>query len=105
MVSKLQEVTAEVTSLRQYSPADAGVADAEIANMPRANNAVAGAAVIVKSCFIYALLFSLCECGRPSGRAAEMGCVRSARYACMAAALPNLLFVRVRFQSYVRCLP
>lgn len=55
-VSKLQEVIAEVTSLRQYSPADAGVADAERARTPKANNAVAGAAVIVKSCFIYALL-------------------------------------------------
>jgi hypothetical protein len=28
-----------------------------MANTPRANNAVAGAAVIVKSCFIYVLLF------------------------------------------------
>src|SRR5215471_11609315 len=63
MVSKLQEVTAEVTSLRQYSPALAGVAKA---TNPRANNAVAGAAVILENCFISFSLFFQCQCcGRP----------------------------------------
>jgi hypothetical protein len=44
----------DVTSWRQYSPAAAGVA---IAKNASAKNAVAGATVIFKSCFIFFSLF------------------------------------------------
>src|SRR5258708_4564539 len=53
-VSKLQDTTAEVTSLRQYSPAAAGVAIVTKAN---AHSAVIGAMLVFKSCF---MLLSLC---------------------------------------------
>jgi len=95
MVSKLQEVIAEVTSLRQYSPADAGVADAA---KPRATNAAAGAALILKNWFILLTLFLLCMCG-PFSLAIEMGRERSVRHACMPDALSDLLFVRAQLQS------
>ena len=96
MVSKLQEVTAEVTSLRQYSPALAGVAKAKY---PRANNAVAGAAVILKNCFISFSLFLLSVLAISvlwsafQPREPEMGCRASARHLRMADALSRLLFV------------
>src|SRR5258706_3652144 len=57
-VSKLQDTTAEVTSLRQYSPADAGVA---IATKASALSAVMGAALNFKSCFIFLSLGFLCD--------------------------------------------
>src|SRR6266581_1419787 len=53
-VSKPQDTTAEVTSLRQYSPADAGVA---IVTNASAHSAVIGATLVFKSCF---MLVSLC---------------------------------------------
>ena len=46
------------------------------------------------------LSFLLFECGGPFRLALEMGCGRTARHACMADALSNLLFVRTRLQSY-----
>jgi hypothetical protein len=51
MVSKLQERIPEVTSWRQYSDALAAVG-VVIATKVSANSAVAGATLILKSCFI-----------------------------------------------------
>jgi hypothetical protein len=101
MVSKLQDVIAEVTSLRQYSPADAGVADAAKAAKPRATNAAAGAALILQNWLILRSLFLLCVC-RLFSLAPEMGSVRSARHARMPDALSNLLSVRAPLQALVR---
>src|SRR5271156_230339 len=53
-VSKLHDTTADVMSLRQYSPADAGVA---IVTKASAHSAVIGAALNFKNCF---MLVSLC---------------------------------------------
>src|SRR5258706_13306905 len=73
-VSKLQDTTAEVTSLRQYSPADAGVA---IATKASALSAVMGAALNFKSCFIFLSPCFLCDGYSP---AIEMGCAGSSRH-------------------------
>jgi hypothetical protein len=56
MVAKLHPTTADVTSLRQYSPAEAGVAKLTKAS---AHNAVAGAAVNLKNVFMLLSLYSL----------------------------------------------
>src|SRR5260370_41457520 len=75
-VSKLQDTTAEVTSLRQYSPAVAGVA---IATKASALSAVMGAALKVKSCFIFLSPCFLCDrsnpkpvCGTASDKSVDM---------------------------------
>src|SRR5258708_20145455 len=73
-VSKLQDTTAEVTSLRQYSPADAGVA---IATKASALSAVMGAALNFKSCFIFV---SPCFIFVGFSPAIEMGCAGSPRH-------------------------
>jgi hypothetical protein len=66
MVSKLQEVTAEVTSLRQYSYAEACVGAATDMKAEAAN-AIASAAIHLGRCFI--LLSRLCCVWRPFGPA------------------------------------
>src|SRR5260370_42049131 len=77
-VSKLQDTTAEVTSLRRYSPADAGVASATKAS---ALSAVMGAALNFKSCFIFFLsVFSLTVSVLGFSPAIEMGCTGSSRH-------------------------
>jgi hypothetical protein len=72
MVEKLQLRIAELTSVRQYSfgPAAAGVV---VATKASANNAVADAVVIFKSCFIF---FTLCL----SQPQIDMGCHGSSRH-------------------------
>src|SRR5258708_39678987 len=77
-VSKLQDTTAEVTSLRQYSPADAGVA---IATKASALSAVMGAALNFKSCFIFLSPCFLSDVfGAGFSPEIDMGCAGSSRH-------------------------
>jgi hypothetical protein len=96
MVSKLQDVIAELTSFRQYSPAAAGVdADAKPRN-PSVSIAVAGAAVIFKNCLISLSLCLNYVSGGLISAAFEMGHDHVARHACMADTLSDPLLVRAR---------
>jgi hypothetical protein len=91
MVSKLQPTTADVTSLRQYWPAEAGVAKLTKA---RAHSAVAGAAVNLKNRFMVLSLYSLLLRAVFQPLPVHVGALRMSRYARMAVPLANPLLAR-----------
>src|SRR5580693_6303537 len=76
MLSKLQDTTTEVTSFRQYSPAEAGVANATMAS---AHSAAMDAALDCKSCFILLFRYGFSTWGLPP-RVIDMVRLRPPRY-------------------------
>ena len=97
MVEKLQPTMPAVTSLRQYSPAEAGVAKLTKA---RAHSAVAGAANF-KNVFMLLSLYSLLLRAVFQPLPIDMGALQMSRYARMAVPLANPLLAGVHPRSYL----
>src|SRR5262249_1731189 len=98
MVSKLQPTIPAVTSLRQYSPSEAGVAKLTKA---RAHSAGAGAANF-KNVFMLLSLGSLLSRAVFQPLFGDMGAPQMLRYARMAVPLANPLLACVNLRFYVR---